>query len=180
MFTRAKIPNLLTFARVACVPIVLVLVLIKPDAHAVLFALFLFATVTDFLDGYLARRWNVVNALGAMLDPLADKLLVALLLVYLVSHTEIATLPVIVILLREIYVSGLRECLGNQQIALPVSSGGKWKTAMQMIAITLLLAAPVFHEPALMPLGSFVLMISAALAFFSAVDYTRKSIKHFV
>ena len=180
MIARAKIPNLLTFARVACVPLTLLIMVVKPSSHAALLGIFLFASITDFLDGYLARCWQATSKLGTMLDPLSDKLLVALLLIFLVSHTELNTLPVMVILLREIYISGLREFLGNQQITLPVSSGGKWKTALQMVAITLLLAAPVFAVPTLAPLGSFVLMISAGLAFLSAVDYTRQSIKYFL
>jgi CDP-diacylglycerol--glycerol-3-phosphate 3-phosphatidyltransferase len=179
LFARASLPNRLTVARLACVPIALLVMVVAPDAHAALLAIFLFASATDFLDGYLARRWQVVSALGTMLDPLADKLLVALLLIYLVSHTQTATLPVMIILLREIYVSGLREWLGNRQITLPVSGGGKWKTALQLVAIALLLASPVWQVPALMPLGNFVLMLAAALAFFSAVAYTRQSMNHF-
>ena len=179
-FSRANIPNFLTFSRVACVPIALLLILVLSAPQAALLALFVYAAATDFLDGYLARRWQVTSKLGTMLDPLADKLLVALLLIYLVSHTEMPTLPVMLILLREIYISGLREFLGNQQIELPVSRGGKWKTAMQMLAITLLLAAPVFQFPAFMPMGSFVLMMAAALAVISAVSYTKQSIRYFV
>jgi len=178
MIARAKIPNLLTFARVACVPLALLIILIKPSAHGLLLALFLFASLTDFLDGYLARRWNATSKLGAMLDPLADKLLVALLLIYLLTHTELSSLPVMVILLREIYISGLREYLATQQIPLPVSAGGKWKTALQMLAITLFLLSPVLGVVALMPLGSFLLTIAAMLAFTSAVSYTRQGLRH--
>jgi cardiolipin synthase len=173
MLARERIPNLLTYARLAAVPLCLAIMLLNPawKAWGLLF-LFFFAALTDYLDGYLARKWNVVSPIGTLLDPVADKLLVALMLVYLLiegiplpslssfadsrlvlegyaptlsaaSGSSISPLflPVVVILLRELYISGLREFLAYRQIKLPVSNGGKWKTAMQMIAISLLLAA---------------------------------------
>ena len=139
MLTRAQIPNALTLGRVAAVPLALAVILLLPSAHGLLFLLFFVASVTDFLDGYLARKWGVSSALGALLDPIADKLLVALMLLYLMGYYGLSLLPVAAILLRELYISGLREFLANRQIALPVSRGGKLKTALQLSGIGLML-----------------------------------------
>lgn len=179
MLTRQQIPNLLTFARVAAVPLCLALMILFPHARAALLIVFVIAAITDFFDGYLARRWNATSRLGALLDPIADKLLVALMLLYLAVLNLAAFLPVVIILLRELYVAGLREFLANQQISLPVSSGGKWKTALQMLAITLLLAQDAFPSIAhLSTLGTPLLYASALLALTSAIRYTRASLKH--
>ena len=235
MLARKNIPNLLTLARVAAVPLCLAIMLLDPACKAIaLFWIFVAASLTDFLDGYLARKWNVVSPLGALLDPIADKLLVALMLVYLLVSGD--TLPYVgeppmlswigpngggkipghpywfitvnplfmaiaLILLRELYISGLREFLAQRQIKLPVSKGGKWKTALQMLAITLLLAALAFaqsqtpcgiifeHTLAVecgnSPVvrfarlsGILTLYLAAILAVTSAISYTRASWKH--
>jgi CDP-diacylglycerol--glycerol-3-phosphate 3-phosphatidyltransferase len=143
------------------------------------------ASLTDFLDGYLARRWQVVSPLGTFLDPVADKLLVALMLVYLLmeggaAYASLLFLPVVVIVLRELFVSALREFLAARSIALPVSRGGKWKTALQMLAITLLLAAPVVAADAaamVAQAGRCALYLAAILAFTSALQYARAGLK---
>ncbi|MFZ4542202.1 MAG: CDP-diacylglycerol--glycerol-3-phosphate 3-phosphatidyltransferase [Rickettsiales bacterium] len=210
MFTRQQIPNLLTFARVAAVPLCLIIMLFVPYQPAALFWIFVAASLTDFLDGYLARKWKVVSLLGTLLDPIADKLLVALMLVYLLMVSTVPFLisplflPVMVILLRELYIAGLREFLASRQIKLPVSKGGKLKTALQMFAVSLLLMqlvyeaipmplyctapfAPPFTETCSAPiprlaavLSSFglpLLYAAALLAFTSAVGYTRAAMK---
>lgn len=174
MLARRHIPNLLTYARVVAVPLCLALMLLNPACkEPALFGIFVAASITDFLDGYLARKWNVVSPLGTLLDPIADKLLVALMLVYLLTAYGVELfLPVIVILLRELYISGLREFLASRQIALPVSKGGKWKTALQMVAIAWLLSP-------LDPIVGFALLyLAALLAITSAISYTRTSWKH--
>jgi cardiolipin synthase len=203
MLARAQIPNLLTYARVAAVPLCFAIMLLGEETWKTqaLLVIFLLAAITDFFDGYLARRWNVVSPIGTFLDPVADKLLVALLLVYLLyasgdvssfTHREAPHWwpllpPVAIILLREIYVSALREFLARAQIALPVSRGGKWKTALQMVAIAALLASlqpgvancPVgacTTNPYLAALPSTLLYLSALLALTSAIGYTRASI----
>lgn len=148
MGIRQRIPNLLTFARVLAVPVSLALIYLPPDRSMALFWIFLIASLTDLLDGYLARRWNAVSALGTFLDPVADKLLVALMLIYLLTRFgTMLLLPVIVILLREIYISALREFLAAKQVALPVSNGGKLKTALQMIAVSMLLGHLAYNPP---------------------------------
>jgi cardiolipin synthase (CMP-forming) len=148
MLARRQIPNLLTFARVLAVPACLVIMLLFPAKPMWLLWIFIAASFTDFLDGYLARRWNATSNLGALLDPIADKLLVALMLIYLLIMLGMPLLlPVAVILLRELYISGLREFLATKQVTLPVSKGGKWKTALQMLAIISLLGGLAYNPP---------------------------------
>ncbi len=178
MIARAQIPNLLTFARIAAVPACLVLMLVYPAQHVLLFVVFVAASLTDFLDGYLARKWQVTSALGALLDPIADKLLVALMLLYALLFFNLSLLIVAIIILRELYIAGLREFLAIRQIGLPVSRGGKLKTAVQMLGIGLLLAAPATGVLALVMVGKLLLSAAAALALTSAWQYTRASLPH--
>lgn len=172
MIKKSNIPNLLTGARVLAVPLALVIILTQ-GSMALLLALFLFAAATDFLDGYLARKWHSTSALGALVDPVADKLLVTLILLYLLSQHAAPLTPIAVILLREIYISALREFLSTRGERLPVSKGGKWKTALQMLSITGLLTALTWDEDELWNAGLFLLWASAVLTLTSAINYTR-------
>ena len=178
MIAKERIPNLLTYARVLAVPATLLLMMLGNYPLA-LFWIFVFASITDFLDGYLARRWNCTGHIGAMLDPIADKLLVALMLLYLLHGFGLPLLPVALILLREIYISGLREFLSGRGLNLPVSSGGKWKTALQLLSIGLLTGSLAYNLENAWTIGLATLWISALLALSSAVQYTRASMKHF-
>lgn len=114
---------------------------LSPHAYDILFALFLVAALTDWLDGFLARKWKVQTPLGAMLDQIADKLLVTTLLVLLSIDARISVVAALLLILREIWVSGLREYVGTQGVSMPVSLAGKVKTALQLIALTCLLFA---------------------------------------
>ncbi len=141
-----NIPNILTLARIAILP-VLVGLLFVPEDWAVwtCFALYVFAAVTDFIDGWLARKMNATSAFGKFLDPIADKILVVCLLVMFVATNRIEgifLIPLLVILIREFIVAGLREYLGPYNIALPVTQLAKWKTTIQMIAMGFLLIGP--------------------------------------
>ena len=148
MIFRKTIPNLLTIARAVAVPVSLLLITHAPLYSMALFWIFIAASLTDFFDGYLARRWNAVSPLGTFLDPVADKLLVALMLIYLLTmFGTVLLLPVILILLREIYISALREFLAAKGVQLPVSMGGKLKTTLQMLAIALLLGHLAYNPP---------------------------------
>ena len=178
MITKQQIPNLLTFSRVLAVPLALGFMVAGAGAWP-LFVVFVAAAITDFFDGYLARKWQATSPLGAMLDPMADKLLVALMLLYFAYGTGAPLLPIALILLRELYVAGLREALALRQIPLPVSRGGKWKTAVQMLAITLLLASLAFSYGPLWLPGIALLWLSAVLALVSAAQYTRAALTHF-
>ena len=147
----AQIPNLLTLARIAAIPILVALIAWgTPHARLLAVALFVLASVTDFFDGWLARRLNVQSRFGKMLDPIADKLIVAAALIMLVANGAIAGAHLIAVLLilgREIFVSGLREFLALERVTVPVTGLAKWKTTAQLAAITALLlwAAPDAH-----------------------------------
>ncbi len=178
-----SLPNLLTLSRIAVIPaLIATFYLPFPSANWVGFALFLAASITDYLDGYLARRRDVQSDLGRFLDPLADKLLVAAAVLMLVAYDRIAdwdVLAAIVILCREILVSGLREFLAGLSIGVPVSRLAKWKTALQMAAITMLLladAAP-FSIPAA-EIGVVGLWVAAVLTLYTGYDYLRAGLRH--
>src|SRR3954463_5596982 len=140
-----SLPNLLTLSRILAVPI-LVFLLWRPTPidYAVTFVLYCIVGLTDYLDGYLARSWGSISRLGQFLDPIADKIMVGAVLIMLISSRrsnpvpEIASLniiPALIILLREIMVSGLREFLASLQISVPVSALAKWKTTFQFVAL---------------------------------------------
>ncbi len=172
MLNKKHVPNLLTFARVLAVPVALPLMEIGARP---LFVLFVLASITDFFDGYLARKWNATSRLGTMLDPIADKLLVALMLLYLIVAGHAPLLPIAVILLREIYIAGLREYLALNAIPLPVSKGGKLKTTVQMLAVAAMLGALAFIFQPAWQAGVVLLWIAAALALLTGAEYTYKA-----
>ena len=141
------IPNILTFARVALIPLLLVLLFLDGDTMRWwALALYLTLAVTDYLDGYLARVLNQQSELGALIDPIADKILVAALIVALVGSGDIARWDIaaaILVLSREFLVSGLREFLAQRDLPLPVTKLAKWKTTIQLIAIALFILPPL-------------------------------------
>jgi CDP-diacylglycerol--glycerol-3-phosphate 3-phosphatidyltransferase len=182
-----NLPNILTFGRVVIVPAV-VACLFWPDEYALRWTalgLFIIAAITDFFDGYLARAWGQQSALGRMLDPIADKLLVSAVLLILVADGAIKSWSLwaaIVILCREILVSGLREFLAELKVSVPVSKVAKWKTTMQMIALGFLIAgrAGELVLPGTTRIGLFLLWISAILTLYTGWDYMKAGIKHVV
>ena len=148
---RMTLPNILTLVRLLAAPgIILVFLLIpRPYADWLAFGLFVGASVTDYIDGYLARKWNQISRIGTMLDPIADKAMVALALLALAvwSPLKVAViLPGAVILFREVFVSGLREFLGDVAGTLKVTKLAKWKTTTQMIAIATLFSQGIFEH----------------------------------
>ena len=175
---KKEIPNYLTYARALSVVLALVVATQWPAERPLLFWIFTLAALTDFFDGYLARRWKVTSDVGALLDPIADKLLVVLMLLYIlkVDLSLGIVLPIMLIVLRELYVSGLREYLGSKKLSLPVSKGGKWKTATQMLAIGGMLGGMAYHVLPLYVAGRALLWVAALLAVVSAIDYTRKTL----
>src|SRR5579864_4974950 len=163
-----SLPNVLTYARVAAVPLVAGFLFWprEPWARWTALAIFVAAAVTDFFDGYLARAWSQQSSLGRMLDPIADKLLVAAVLLALVADKTIAGWSLwaaIVILCREILVSGLREYLAELRVSVPVSTVAKWKTTTQLVALGFLIAGPagVAVLPASITIGIVLLWIAA-------------------
>ena len=183
------LPNLLTLSRIFAVPI-LVFLLWRPAPldYAITFVLYCVVGITDYFDGYLARAQGRISRLGQFLDPIADKIMVAAVLVMLISSRkanplpEIAGLhiiPALVILLREITVSGLREFLAGLQVSVPVSALAKWKTALQMFALgALILAGAVPHLPWVHLVGLVSLWGAAVLTVVTGWDYLRVGLRH--
>ncbi|MGH1454600.1 MAG: CDP-diacylglycerol--glycerol-3-phosphate 3-phosphatidyltransferase [Paracoccaceae bacterium] len=146
-----NLPNILTTLRLLAAPAVAVMFLYFTRPYADWFALLLFVTaaITDWFDGYLARAWNQQTKLGAMLDPIADKAMVVIALMVIVGYSSMSpwlVLPATVILFREVFVSGLREFLGDTAGTLKVTKLAKWKTTTQMVAIAILFAQGVFEH----------------------------------
>ena len=178
-----SLPNLLTLSRILAIPIVVASFYIPGDyARWFACALFSAAGVTDWLDGHMARRWSQQSELGRFLDPIADKLLVAATLFMLVATDRLsagAFLPALVILCREILVSGLREYLAELRVGLPVSRLAKWKTAIQMVAIGVLIVGDA--GPAFLPvaaIGEALLWVAALLTLVTGYDYLRAGLAH--
>jgi CDP-diacylglycerol---glycerol-3-phosphate 3-phosphatidyltransferase len=179
-----SLPNLLTYARIVAVPAVVASFYISGDAgRLTAFAIFVIAGITDFFDGYLARAWGQQSALGRMLDPIADKLLVAAALLVLLAEGTIggwSLWAALVILSREILVSGLRESLAEVQVGVPVSRLAKWKTTVQMVAIAVLLLGPVGEEifAYTEEVGLTLLWIAAIVTLYTGYDYFRAGFRH--
>ncbi|MEA3041261.1 MAG: hypothetical protein QOC65_750 [Sphingomonadales bacterium] len=183
------LPNLLTLSRILAVPI-LVFLLWKPDwyDYAVTFALYCLVGITDYFDGYLARAQGTVSRLGIFLDPIADKIMIAAVIVMLVSSRSESGEPIIhgfhivpalVILLREIAVSGLREFLAGLRVSLPVSHLAKWKTTLQLVALgALILAGAAPQWPWVHLVGLVSLWSAAALTLVTGWDYLRVGLRH--
>ncbi len=180
---KKRLPNILTYSRIAVIPVLVAVFLFVQGelSNYSCAALFLFASITDFFDGYLARAWHANSSLGRFLDPIADKLLIATALMLLVSEHRADIIPAIAILCREILVSGLREFLAELRIGMPVSNLAKYKTAAQMVAIFLLLlgapGAGAFLGTAY-SLGSIFLWVAAALTLITGYAYLKTGLKH--
>ena len=185
---KIKIPNYLTIGRIIIVPI-FVISFYLPGFYGdiIPFALFIIASFTDFLDGLLARMYKEESKLGELLDPIADKILVATALILLVMNGTIKNYEVIaaiIILTREILISGLREFLAKGKIKLPVSNLAKLKTFVQMFSISILLTGETgnriinFQDYNAQTIGIILLWFSAFLTLYTGYDYLRKGIDH--
>jgi cardiolipin synthase len=179
-----NLPNILTLSRIAAIPVLVGLLYFHdPVTRWIGLGLYTLAAVTDYFDGYFARNWNQVSAFGRFLDPIADKLLVASLIVILVAIGDIqgaVVIPAIVIVCREILVSGLREYLAEIRAPLPVSKLAKWKTAIQLIALGVLIVGKE-AGPAILPMeiiGDTGLWIAAILTLITGYDYLARGLKH--
>lgn len=181
-----NIPNLLTLFRIWAIPGI-VLTFFFPGAFWAWFGVVLFALagISDYLDGYLARHWNQLSRFGRVLDPIADKLLVGALLLMLAYTARLGDwgiIPAVVILCREILVSGLREFLAEIKVGCPVTRLAKWKTACQMVALPMLMVAePNFsgaYANALYTLGQIALWGAAILTVMTGYDYWKSGRKY--
>jgi len=181
-----KLPNILTFSRIVAIPVLIGLLLFVDDPAGswLAFIAYTYACITDFFDGYLARAWHQQSAFGRFLDPIADKLLVASVLLALVGIDRVSgltVLPAAVIMCREILVSGLREFLAEVQVGVPVSALAKWKTTLQMLCLGFLLVGP--NGPDFGPLttseiGIYGLWGAAVLTLITGYDYLMHGLKH--
>lgn len=176
-----NLPNLLTLSRIVAIPLVVACFwLDRGWAQWLSAGLFAVACITDWFDGYFARRYHQISRFGRFLDPIADKLLVAAALVMLVKNgtlADINVLAALIILAREILVSGLREFLAELNVSVPVSQLAKWKTGAQMGAITFLLlgdAAP----PVIGQVGLALIWVAAVLTLVTGYDYLRTGLRH--
>jgi len=185
---KIKIPNILTIGRIILVPI-FIFAFYLPGALGdwIPFVIFVLASFTDFLDGLLARLYKEESRLGELLDPIADKIIVASALVLLVMDNTIKNYEVIaaiIILIREILISGLREFLAKVKVSIPVTSLAKFKTFIQMLSIAILLTGESgnslvnFGEYNAHTIGIILLWIAAFLTIYTGYDYIRKKIHH--
>lgn len=179
------IANRLTLSRIILIPVILIL-LVLPYGWSAWSALtfFTIAALTDWLDGYMARRENQISRIGQFLDPIADKLLVSAVLLLLVYNRKIdgfSVLPAVIILLREVAVSGLREYLAGLSVRVPVSKLAKWKTTIQLVSLGFLIVGSdntPFWLPASL-IGDLLLWVAGGLTVLTGYDYWRASLKHF-
>jgi CDP-diacylglycerol--glycerol-3-phosphate 3-phosphatidyltransferase len=178
------LPNQLTIGRILAIPVICLFVAWGSAPgwdwlRWLALMLYVAAAVTDWLDGFLARRMNLNSALGKMLDPIADKLLVGALIVTFAWTRDFSGLdliPAIAILLREIFVAGLREYLGNRSISVPVTFLAKWKTTVQLVALALIMAKPMLLG--LSFIAPLLFWIAAALTVWTGWEYLRSTWPH--
>ncbi|HEU4705279.1 MAG TPA: CDP-diacylglycerol--glycerol-3-phosphate 3-phosphatidyltransferase [Sphingomicrobium sp.] len=185
-----SLPNLLTLSRIFAVPI-LVFLLWRPTPidYGITFVLYCIVGVTDYLDGYLARAQGRISRLGQFLDPIADKIMVAAVIVMLLASRrangeppiiqDLHVIPALIILLREIIVSGLREFLAEVRVGVPVSALAKWKTTLQLVALgALILGGALPAQPWVHDTGLASLWAAAALTLVTGYDYLRTGLRH--
>lgn len=182
-----NLPNCLTLSRIIIIPLVAVLVMVhKPVTDLLACILFIIAGITDYLDGKLARAWQQLSDFGKIFDPIADKLLVGIILIVMAGYDRLpygGLIPAMIILAREILVSGLREYLSSFEISLPVTKLAKWKTTFQMVAIGFLLAGDSSAELLninwfpVNVIGSILLWIAAILTIVTGWGYIHTGIR---
>ncbi len=183
-----NLPNILTLLRIACIPL-LVVILCSPSREAGFWAAIIFAgaSITDWLDGYLARRMGIVTVFGKFLDPIADKLIVMSALIMILPYGRVPAWMVLIILGREIIITGLRGLASTEGIVIPASNLGKFKTIFQIVAILGLLLHYDYHwffavdNPYfyvnMHNFGMFYLWIATILTIWSGIDYLAKFIR---
>lgn len=171
--TITSIPNLITYARIVLIPVICWLLVTGDLGLRVLaLALYIIAALSDWLDGYLARRWKLSSRLGQMLDPIADKLLVGALLIVFAwdgSFSGLDLIPVVAIMLREIFVAGLREFLGKAEVVIKVTQLAKWKTTVQMVALVAVFVQALVPGTSL--ITDLLLWLAAALTVITGAQY---------
>jgi cardiolipin synthase (CMP-forming) len=177
---RKDIPNILTLFRIFLIPVLVAsFYLDGKTSNYVATAIFIFASITDFFDGFLAKLFKAQSNFGRMLDPIADKMLVASTLVMLIHFDRAPVLPTLAILCREILVSGMREYMAEFHVSIPVSKLAKVKTTLQMVAISVLLLGSEVMGSMLVPrIGEVLIWIAALLTLVTGYAYCREGFKH--
>ncbi len=176
-----SVPNQLTLARIAAIPVICLLLVMSWDwLRWIALALYIIAAVTDWVDGFIARRMNQSSDLGRMLDPIADKLLVGALLVTFAWTRDFSgweLIPAIAILMREIFVSGLREFMGGKAISVPVTFLAKWKTTVQLVALFFVIVDGLL--PSFGFISALLLWLAAGLTVWTGWQYLLSVWPHF-
>jgi CDP-diacylglycerol--glycerol-3-phosphate 3-phosphatidyltransferase/cardiolipin synthase len=182
-----SLPNLLTYGRILAIPALVAILFWPRDdwMRWLALAIYTLAAITDYLDGWIARAWSQQSAIGRMLDPIADKLLVCAVLLMLVADGTIygwTLWAAIVILCREILVSGLREFLAELKVSVPVSKVAKWKTTAQLFALGFLIAGPAGDKvlPGNTQIGLILLWVAAGLTIYTGWDYFNAGLRYLV
>jgi cardiolipin synthase len=181
-----NLPNILTYGRILAVPLVGGLLMWGGNgARWTALGIYAAAAITDFFDGYLARKWQQQSSLGRMLDPIADKVLVAVVLLVLSADGILFgghIWAAIIIMSREVLVSGLREYLGELRVSVPVTKIAKWKTTVQFLAVGFLIAGPAGDRlvPYVTEFGIGLLWVAAGLTLYTGYDYFRAGLRHVV
>lgn len=176
-----NLPNYLTIARIAAIPVIILTFYINsPLARTLGALLFVLASITDFFDGYIARKYNLVTSFGKMLDPIADKLLVGCVIIMLLKKSDVDEIPCLLILAREFLVSGLREFLALVKVSVPVSTLAKTKTFLQMFALSILVLGSKGSNIIYLDLiGEIILWIAAFLTIITGYSYFKACKKYF-
>lgn len=176
-----NLPNYLTIARIATIPIIVLIFYINSSfARKIGALLFILASITDFFDGYIARKYNLVTSFGKMFDPIADKLLVGCVIIMLLKKGDVDEIPCLLILAREFLVSGLREFLALVKVSVPVSTLAKTKTFLQMFALSILVLGSKGSNIACLDLiGEIILWIAAFLTIITGYSYFKACKKYF-
>jgi len=177
------LPNALSVGRLLAAPLLPLAYFLwaSPVADAVALVLFVGASITDWFDGYLARKWHLTSRFGAMIDPIADKAMVMVALVVIVARTGMPfwlTMAATLIVFREVFVAGLREFLGAQAGQLKVTTLAKWKTTVQMVAISVLLAQGILLHHLIQDIGTLGLLAAAVLTLVTGADYFVKALPY--
>jgi cardiolipin synthase (CMP-forming) len=177
-----NIPNYLTIIRLVSIPLIVMTFYFEDSkfAHRIGGILFALASLTDFLDGYLARKYNLISSFGKMFDPIADKVLVGCVLIMLVKDNRADEIPCLLILAREFVIAGFREFLAQVQVSVPVSRLAKVKTTIQMVAMTMLIVGSVGSGIAYIDLiGHISLWIAAILTLVTGYSYLQACSRYF-
>jgi len=167
-----NLPNILTMGRILIVPVIFVLLFFNNEVYELYAALlFILAMGTDFIDGYIARKRNIITTFGIFLDPIADKILVVTILIMLIPLHRIPAWMVAVIIIREIFVTGLRAIAGEKGLVIPAGKIGKWKTTFQMFGILFLLVYYTHFNINFGVIGYWLILLSILLSVYSFYKY---------